>query len=371
MSVLTELVETIRRSAGRENLHDLHVESESHPTALLLPELRKLHISNPNGTNFVVYFVVEKEDDTSDALSASLGGFFNARYVHEYLKHARMKAKTGHYRFFVRKLCHEEPDRSFVALSLQWNHRGHAIKQLTVDQVLQTAESLAALHARGFDNPRPSYRQVVNDNHHLVQLFLTHELRHKAEGLIESLFSNHHHLFTNATRTRAIVHELLSSFTSFHISLEETPRTVLCHGNLCPANLQFDSDGNLHNIDGWEHGHFGHVAEDLSYLMITGLSAKDRRSNYLRVLRSYYYQLVEHHCVPHNKLHEMKSFYHEFLKRAVFFKLLTLEAEIEYEGDAEAKAAVHRWENVVLDAHEFESGRYVSDDQNPLTSQCD
>ncbi|KAI6199553.1 CHK domain-containing protein [Aphelenchoides besseyi] len=366
MSVFNQLVETIKRSSKREHFADLTLQTER--SSGLLPELKKVRIQSPNGVNFVVYFVVESEDDRSDGLIASLAGFYNARYILEYLKHGEIKAPVGHFNFFVRKLLEGGANRSFVALSLQWNQTSRSTKsQISLEDLEKVAETLAVLHSCGFDRPRASYRQVINENHEDIQHYLTAVFRQQAPHLIDSLFSKHSRNFANAKRTRSIVEELLGSFHSFQIPVEESSRTtVLCHGNLCLQNLEFDENGNLHAITNWEHAHFGHVAEDLSYLMLSGLAAEERRSNYLRILRHYFYRLVDVHCVAF-KLYHLKQFYHRFLKHAALFRLLTLEAEID-EDESSAKFVIQRWENTVIDAQEFEND-FVSDGEDPLTFQ--
>ncbi|KAI6213332.1 hypothetical protein M3Y94_00137900 [Aphelenchoides besseyi] len=204
MSVFNQLVETIKRSSKREHFADLTLQAER--SNGLLPELKKLRIQNPNGVNFVVYFVVESEDDTSDELTASLAGFYNARYILEYLKYGEIKAPVGHFNFFVRKLLEGDANQSFVAFSLQWNQTSRSTKsQISLEDLEKVAETLAILHSRGFERPRHSYRQVVNENHRDIQNYLTAVFRQQAPRLIDSLFSNHCQMFANAERTRSIL----------------------------------------------------------------------------------------------------------------------------------------------------------------------
>lgn len=99
--------------------------------------------------------------------------------------------------------------------------------------------------------------------------------------------------------------------------------------------------------------------------MASSLSASDRRRNYLKILRHYYYSLVDKTQVPFN-LHDLKDFYHRFLKYAVFFNLfgLIFTLESEHVHSHEKKDAVQRWEQVLYEAHEVETEKYMSSNED-------
>lgn len=140
---------------------------------------------------------------------------------------------------------------------------------------------------------------------------------------------------------------------------------VLTHGNLCAQNIKFNRDDELTGILNWEHSSFGHVGLDLTYLMTSSLSPRDRRQNYLRVLRHYYYSLVDKHTVPFN-MNDLKSFYRHFLKYAVFFNIFDLVFTLDsgYISDNEKTEAVNRWEQTLYDAYDVETNSYISDNED-------
>uniref|UniRef100_A0A914PCK8 CHK kinase-like domain-containing protein n=1 Tax=Panagrolaimus davidi TaxID=227884 RepID=A0A914PCK8_9BILA len=145
---------------------------------------------------------------------------------------------------------------------------------------------------------------------------------------------------------------------------------VLCHGDLTGSNITFGNHREVILINHWENVHYGSAAEDLSYLILTSLNPKDRRNNYLKIFRRYFYTLVDTRHIKF-KLHEMKEFYLAFMKYAVFFSFpnLALILKSEKLNDHEKQGAVQRWESVLDDAFEYESGGYVSDNEHPLTAQ--
>jgi hypothetical protein len=112
MGVLAQIVETISKLAGDGATDNLSIENESQPIALLLPDLRKFHIfQSQDGSAYTVYLVVEDPENNGLNLTASLAGFYNARYVYEFLKYDRIKVPIGAYKFFVRKRCNGHEDQ--------------------------------------------------------------------------------------------------------------------------------------------------------------------------------------------------------------------------------------------------------------------
>lgn len=88
-------------------------------------------------------------------------GFYNSRFVFECLKYYQIKVPVGSYRFFVRKRCVDQPDHIFVSLVIEWPSFSHTQKSvLTLDEVYQVADTLAVIHARGYQRPAITSRYV-------------------------------------------------------------------------------------------------------------------------------------------------------------------------------------------------------------------
>jgi hypothetical protein len=111
------------------------------------------------------------------------------------------------------------------------------------------------------------------------------------------------------------LHELYHNFNSFKecADVDDGLQKVLCHNNLCAENVQFNRQDELIGILNWEHASFGHVGLDLTYLMISSMSPSERRQNYLKVLRHYYYRLVNFtFYLPLNSLINDRRIVHAF-----------------------------------------------------------
>uniref|UniRef100_A0A914C114 CHK kinase-like domain-containing protein n=1 Tax=Acrobeloides nanus TaxID=290746 RepID=A0A914C114_9BILA len=372
-----------------------------------------------------------EEEEPSLEYLASLAGFYNARYAFEKIKFEKIRIPVGQFRAFVR-IQEGRINRNVVATIIEdptekhhltnGDTNGHiksdpltlTIEQayqvaeafsqlhanclpetnptekhhltngdtnghiksdpltLTIEQAYQVAEAFSQLHANCLPETNNEIRETVDENYTLISKFLSENFYENVNYFLETLLEKHGNFFKNTDGTFEKFSALYKDTESLQSAMPDTgilPK-VLCHGNLCMENLEFDSKGNLISIKNWENVHYGSVAEDLAFLMITSLPAKQRRNNYLKIFRHYFYTLVDIRSLKF-KLSDLKAFYKVFFKYAIFFSmsaLTNLVNSADFSHDVKS-AAVARWEEAVNEAYDLETGAFISDDESPLTAQ--
>jgi hypothetical protein len=214
-------------------------------------------------------------------------------------------------------------------------------------------------------------RTIIDENYQLVNEVTTETFHHRVNEYLEATLESNGKLFKDPDDS---FHKFNTLFKSISHLNEAYPQCnlpkVLCHGDLTGSNITFGNHREVILINHWENVHYGSAAEDLSYLILTSLNPTDRRNNYLKIFRRYFYTLVDTRHIKF-KLHEMKEFYLSFMKYAAFcsFPNLALILKSEKLSDHEKQGAVRRWESTLDDAYEYETGGYVSDNEHPLTAQ--
>ncbi|VDL78797.1 unnamed protein product [Nippostrongylus brasiliensis] len=108
-------------------------------------------------------------------------------------------------------------------------------------------------------------------------------------------------------------------------------KDVMVHGDLWSANLMWTRTPNgfkLSRIIDYQLSHFGCTAEDMTRLLITTLSGKDRRENWEKLLEKFHGYLTEycdHQGVPYT-LEQLKESYRRFLPFAGTLLLPVIDA---------------------------------------------
>uniref|UniRef100_A0A914C0X3 CHK kinase-like domain-containing protein n=1 Tax=Acrobeloides nanus TaxID=290746 RepID=A0A914C0X3_9BILA len=383
------MVDTGRRLAEAigEDFESVRFAAE-HKLAVTLPGLRTLKMEG-DGKEYTAYLTEEEvpgaeEEEPSLEYLASLAGFYNARYAFEKIKFEKIRIPVGQFRAFVR-IQEGRINRNVVATIIEDPTEKHHLTNgdtnghiksdpltLTIEQAYQVAEAFSQLHANCLPETNNEIRETVDENYTLISKFLSENFYENVNYFLETLLEKHGNFFKNTDGTFEKFSALYKDTESLQSAMPDTgilPK-VLCHGNLCMENLEFDSKGNLISIKNWENVHYGSVAEDLAFLMITSLPAKQRRNNYLKIFRHYFYTLVDIRSLKF-KLSDLKAFYKVFFKYAIFFSmsaLTNLVNSADFSHDVKS-AAVARWEEAVNEAYDLETGAFISDDESPLTAQ--
>jgi hypothetical protein len=150
--------------------------------------------------------------------------------VFEYFKHDRVKVPIGGYRFFIRKRCLDNPDNIFIALVIKWtassDHR--LIKStLSVEEASRVAETLSIFHARGFQRPVESSREIVNENHDYIKDLMTKQLKTNFDHYLHVLFSHGHAYFSHPDRAYKLVGLNTVLFCIYFRSVNSITRLLL------------------------------------------------------------------------------------------------------------------------------------------------
>jgi thiamine kinase-like enzyme len=385
-----------------ENLGEdlISVIKEKH-RASLIPDIKNVIIETSSSNRYLLYIVREPELQPSDDIVdlgylSSLAGFYNARYLYEFVKYEGINFPIGNFQTFLKPISHKKDEYSIFAIKLpkyfsissKFHHNGYGSNrnneevssfdridqklELTLEEAFNVAEKLSSLHERCLPERKTAEgRTIIDENYQLVNEIATETFHQKVNEFLEATLDSNGKFFKNPDDSFEKFNTLFKSTSHLSEAYPECnlPK-VLCHGDLTGSNITFGNHREVILINHWENVHYGSAAEDLSYLILTSLNPKDRRNNYLKIFRRYFYTLVDTRHIKF-KLHEMKEFYLAFMKYAVFFSFpnLALILKSEKLNDHEKQGAVQRWESVLDDAFEYESGGYVSDNEHPLTAQ--
>ncbi|CAD5231874.1 unnamed protein product [Bursaphelenchus xylophilus] len=326
----------------------------------ILPDIQKFSVKD--GRNkYEVYFLDENGEFGGYLnYTGSLAGFYNSRYLFEWIKHKKLTVPTGRYRCYIRNSFKSIPNNRFIILLLQIPSVETIQKTtLEVEEVFKIVDVLTELH--GANVPPKAIDTVNKDNYILVQGFYSVFLKHQVNRYLEEILNRYSEVFIHPEITLDKLVYLYKSFLSLEYAFSTDPNVqkVFCHGNLSPENINFDQEGNVALIKGWENCHFGDPIEDLAYLMLSSLDKHQRRPNVMKILKRYYYKMVDSHKTPCT-LQILKASYLRYLKYFVFFNLLSIwqhlnDPDVFYKTKV---TLVRRWNDVVEECYSYEKGEY-------------
>uniref|UniRef100_A0A0M3HW38 CHK domain-containing protein n=1 Tax=Ascaris lumbricoides TaxID=6252 RepID=A0A0M3HW38_ASCLU len=325
-------------------------------------------LSIPNAQNEYTVHLVREDGETSESLqaTAAVAGFYNAKYFHEMVKYEKMEMSTGKYKDALK--IEDEGKQYPVFITERQGADITPQHTLTLDQLSQVARELSKLHAFCFLETDAEAKQTLNENHVIISAFHAEKFAVELADNLKALTTEHAKFFSNAAKLPEAVNALYKSADdlTYISALPEEMRqpSVLCHGELSAEKIIFGGNGKLVEIRHWDNVHYGSVAEDLSFLIITSASTDIRRNHYLSVFRQYYYRLVDLASTKF-KLAALKESFKKMHKYAVLASmdllLMTLRSQ---QSDEEKMEHAQRWESALEDAVSIENNEYLSDNED-------
>ncbi|CAJ0961100.1 unnamed protein product, partial [Mesorhabditis belari] len=335
-----------------------HYEEETPretPIGLPILNLKNEHDS------YEVYVIEETEEAESLHQAATMAGFYNSRFFHEYVQMNKADVKVGEYRSAFRI---EDSERN-LSLFAVTRRDGFVLAELSTEHLANVAEQLAKLHAISVFDPNLEFCQTVMENYQVISEYRAEVLRSTLNEARQLFQGEHKHFFQKPDWISGEL-EQHSQWLSDRSTEDETGlgALVLCHGNLTAESLRFTQDGeHLVSIVDWENVHFGDPAFDLSHLIITSASPEIRRNHFMKVFRTYFYTLIDIRAQKF-KLSDLKTsfrrFHREILLNGLRPLLDLLSSDVD---DALKRSSAARWEDCAEETASFLSGQYISDEE--------
>ncbi|CAD5224550.1 unnamed protein product [Bursaphelenchus okinawaensis] len=326
----------------------------------ILPDIQKFYVND--GTNgYEVYFVEENGEFVRYLnYTGSLAGFYNARYLFEWVKHKKLAVPVGKYKFFVRNAFKEDVKSHFIMIMLQLPSVETTKKTtFSVDDIFSVIDVLCDIQTPDVSTKA---KDIVNaENRVLVNSFYTMYMKQKINDYLQYILNEYSEVFINGRETLGKLMFLYKSFESLEDAFvaSDNVEKVFCHGDLSPQHIDFDDDDRVAFIGSWENCHFGEPAEDIAYLVLSSLDKEERTNNIMKILRRYHYKMVDSRknlC----SLKTLKNSYLRYLKYFVFFYLFSLWNQINNPATSyKTKVTiVRRWSHVVEDSYSYEKNEY-------------
>ncbi|KHN75282.1 hypothetical protein Tcan_13387 [Toxocara canis] len=372
---------------GEKPVVDLAYKTSSGVTTFRLNETEIIfvRVDNVEESLISVYFqirsrqieytvhLVREDGEASESLqaTAAVAGFYNAKYFHEMVNFEKIDLSIGRYNDALKI---EDEGKHYPLFIIQRCEGDIAPKYLlTVDQLSQVAAELSKLHAFCLPEVDAEAKQTLDENHDIIKAFRAEQFAADLESTLNAFTTKFAKFFSNAAKLPETIGALYKSAQDVTyiktLPKEVQQPSVLCHGELSADKIVFDENGKLVEIREWDNVHYGSVAEDLSFLIITSAPTDIRRNHYMSIFRQYYYPLVDRVSTKF-KLSTLKESFKKMHKYAVLASMQSLLSALDSEINDEEKAErAQRWESALEDALSFESDDYLSDNEDAFFSK--
>ncbi|VDP26771.1 unnamed protein product [Heligmosomoides polygyrus] len=286
-------------------------------------------------SGFITYrvFLVQNNDEEkmTVAEASKLAAFYNSKFFHETVTNNHLAIPCGH---FERSFRIEDDGATYLVF------------------VVRIENGRRKLHLS--EGELGQFLRVIGENHEIIRRYQV-SMEPKLVGILKE----------------AIQGELAQYFS---LPAEVVPRleAVLQHEEHCaepPDRSLGEVEHEVVDISEWENVHFGDVALDLSYLIISSAEPSVRRNKYMTIFRRYYYARVDRRPTSF-PLADLKRLFRKHHKRAVILGIEPLLEILTSSVDEEMKRAhSYRWESALEDAYNFTTVDYVSDNEHCLFSK--
>uniref|UniRef100_A0A914WKT6 CHK kinase-like domain-containing protein n=1 Tax=Plectus sambesii TaxID=2011161 RepID=A0A914WKT6_9BILA len=293
--------------------------------------------------------------------SRALAALYNEKLFHEMVFYEKLQLCVPHAFVSLRN-----DNEMVLILEDAASSSLPAAQSLNMTQLTQVAEDLANLHSFCVSLLDPETKKKFAENGNMVRaanaMLFEIELKDAAEEL-QTEYPEHF------PRLSHQIEKLFSSLDDVNYgyeAIEQLPQ-VLCHGNLSPTSLSFDATtGQLTAISGWDSIHYGNVVEDFVHLLLTSVSPQERRGQYGKLLKHYYYRLVENMSrAPKFSLQTLKEAFRKLLKFGALTTLTHFARELRHTADHDEKMQlIARCQAAFEDAIAIEKGTYESEDDD-------
>ncbi|VDD96041.1 unnamed protein product [Enterobius vermicularis] len=288
--------------------------------------------------------------------------FYNAKYLYEVIKYDKVPVKVGK---FEKELKIEDQGEVYSLFITVRKPGLRTTQTLQLDQLFQVAEQLSSLHAFCLSTASAETKKVIDGNYSKIKQYRLQKTGRNIAKDVQVIVSNYSAYFKGAAHLAEKVQTIFKSeddlLPPVSLGSSLTP-SVMCHGELSSEKIVF-SEGNIAEITGWDNLHYGSVAEDLSYLIITSAPPEIRRRRYMSVFRRYFYKLVD--SVPLTfKLSDLKDAFKKMHKSIVLGSTSGLIRVLETNDEEEKLRQAERWETALDDAIAIENDDYPSDNED-------
>lgn len=326
-------------------------------------------------SGFITYrvFLVQNNDEEkmTVAEASKLAAFYNSKFFHETVTNNHLAIPCGH---FERSFRIEDDGATYLVFVVRIEN-GRRKLHLSEGELGQVAEKLGAIHAINTSAMESEFLRVIGENHEIIRRYQV-SMEPKLVGILKEAIQGE---LAQYFSLPAEVVPRLEAVLQHEEHCAEPPDRVICHGRLSSEHCYF-KDTTIRNslgevehevvdISEWENVHFGDVALDLSYLIISSAEPSVRRNKYMTIFRRYYYARVDRRPTSF-PLADLKRLFRKHHKRAVILGIEPLLEILTSSVDEEMKRAhSYRWESALEDAYNFTTVDYVSDNEHCLFSK--
>uniref|UniRef100_A0A0M3IYT5 CHK domain-containing protein n=1 Tax=Anisakis simplex TaxID=6269 RepID=A0A0M3IYT5_ANISI len=347
------------------------VHQSTNGVTIFRMNVRRFQIPSHEGA-YTVYFTRENYNTAEPMQSATaIAGFYNAKYFYEMVDYAKINMAVG---AFKEGLKIDDEGKEFpLFIAHRYGGEPDVQHSLTVEQLYQVATELSKLHIFCFTDKSPETRRTLNENHTIIKKFHSDKFANDLFITLRAFTNEFARFFKKPAKIPEMIGSLYKDADDLGyvnlLSEQLWQPQVLCHGELTADKLVFDNNGKLLEIRDWDSVHYGSIAEDLSFLIITSSSTDIRRNHFMSVFRHYYYPLVGHVRTSF-KLVALKESFRKLHKFAVLSSMpLLMRALVSEISDQQKEERAQRWESAVEDTLDFERADYESDNEDAFFSK--